>query len=185
MVNFNNLNISADGKSLAIDVSVKEDPYYTDVYLKSIKIYTQEEYEDKFPISKEPVYKKDFGNVKTYQEVLPDTAILANLKDNLFFVYVETIGNATPDVPCGEDSPVTLGTVFYPNTIFCSMVKALERDKKINSCSYNKEFVDKYLIYKAFHMALMTGDNTRGIEYYKTLKSTSNTVSTISKCGCV
>lgn len=58
MIRFNELRITKDGKHLIIDVSVRSQPYYNDVYLDSISIDTQDTYKDGGP-SSSIIYHKD------------------------------------------------------------------------------------------------------------------------------
>lgn len=52
MVNFNELKITKDSKHFIIDVSVKNQTYYDDVYIDEILIDTQNTYKDNGPSSK-------------------------------------------------------------------------------------------------------------------------------------
>lgn len=58
MIRFNELRITKDGKHLIIDVSVRSQSYYNDVYLDSISIDTQNTYKDGGPSSSIVYYKE-------------------------------------------------------------------------------------------------------------------------------
>ena len=95
MVRFNELRITKDGKYLVIDVSVRSQSYYNDVYLDSISIDTQDTYKDGGP-SSSIVYFKDITSegdrIKNYRLELSVGEFLPSLSDNMFFVYVKAKG---------------------------------------------------------------------------------------------
>ena len=65
MVTFQELRITPDGQKLIIDVSVKDLEYYTNVYLDTVQIDTQDTFVESGP-SSEVVYSKTIeGNTKS------------------------------------------------------------------------------------------------------------------------
>ena len=90
MVQFNELRITPDGQKLIIDVSVKDLEYYTNVYLDTIQIDTQDTFVESGP-SSEVVYTEVIeGNTKSVRLELGTGDLLPTLNDNLFFVYIRS-----------------------------------------------------------------------------------------------
>lgn len=183
MVLFNELSITPDGKNLIIDISVKNDSYYTNVYLDTIYIDTQDTYVDGGP-SENRIFEYHIvqPGAKTFKIQL-DRADLMNisLNDNLFFVYIKTRGVPSPDTPCGGDQTYTLGVVFNTCNIYNYMMQSI-RDT-LKECAIPKHFIDSYLRYKAFIVAINTEHYAEAIKFYnkffKNIPSTTNI-----GCGC-
>ena len=126
MVQFNELKITPDGQRLIIDVSIKDLEYYTNVYLDTVQIDTQDTFVESGP-SSEVVYSKTIeGNTKSVRLELGIGDLLPSLNDNLFFVYVKTKGTPATNTPCGMDNIYTLGitlnTCFIYNSIMFSCI---------------------------------------------------------------
>lgn len=182
MVQFNELRITPDGQKLIIDVSVRDLEYYTDVYLDSIQIDTQDTFVGSGP-SSEAVYTKTIdGNLKSIRLELGTGDLLPTLNDNLFFVYVKTKGTPSVDTPCGMDNSITLGTTLNKYIIYNDIMQYV---KEVNAdCIIPKNFIDKYLRFKAFEISIVTGHYIEAIKYYnKFIKDISNVITNVN-CGC-
>ena len=182
MVTFQELRITPDGKKLIIDVSVKDLEYYTNVYLDTVQIDTQDTFVESGP-SSEVVYTKTIdGNLKSVRLELGTGDLLPTLNDNLFFVYVRAKGTPSIDTPCGMDNLITLGTVLNKYPIYSGMMQYVKEVS--NDCTVPKNFIDKYLRFQAFEISVITGHYTEAIKYYnKFIKGIGNTPNSIS-CGC-
>lgn len=183
MVQFNELRITPDGQKLIIDVSVKDLKYYTDVYLNSIQIDTQDTFVESGPSSKVAYTKTIDGNSKSVRLELGTGDLLPTLKDNLFFVYISTKGVPAADTPCGGDNSLYLGTVFYTSNIYCNLLKTLQLEG-ITSCNIPKTFVNEFLKYKGLQFSLSTGDNLSAIKYFNSLLNKLQITNNISECRC-
>lgn len=182
MITFQELRITPDGQKLIIDVSVRDLEYYTDVYLDSIQIDTQDTFIESGP-SSEVVYTKTIdGNSKSVRLELGAGDLLPTFNDNLFFVYVRTKGTPSVDTPCGMDNLTTLSTVFNKYFIYNDIMQYV---KEVNTdCIIPKNFIDKYLRFKAFEISIVTGHYIEAIKYYnKFIKDTSNVITNVN-CGC-
>lgn len=182
MVQFNELRITPDGQKLIIDVSVKDLKYYTDVYLNSIQIDTQDTFVESGPSSEVAYTKTIDGNSKSVRLELGIGDLLPTLNDNLFFVYIRIKGTPAPNTPCGMDNITTLGVVsnlypLYQHTF--SYIKELS-----NTCSIPKNFINYILQYKAFELAVKTGHYTEAIRYWKKFFMGIKDSVITSNCGC-
>lgn len=191
MIHFNELKISADAQHLIIDVSVRSESYYKDVYIDSIVIDNQDTYVGTGP-SSNPVYsysvpdsvskltKKTYGRKHVRLDLNP--ADLGSL-DGLFFVYVRAKGIPSADTPCGMDNITTLGTVcnMYP-----FYQQAMNYIKEIaNNCSAPQNFTDYILKLKGLELAVRTGNYPDAIKYYnKFFSGKSKSFIKIGGCGC-
>lgn len=165
MVQFNELRITPDGQKLIIDVSVKDLEYYTNVYLDTIQIDTQDTFVESGP-SSEVVYTEVIeGNTRSVRLELGTGDLLPALNDNLFFVYIRTKGTPAANTPCGMDNITTSGVVsdLYPLYQHAfSYIKELS-----DTCSVPENFINYILQYKAFELAVKTGHYTEAIKYWK------------------
>ena len=182
MVQFQELRITPDGQKLIIDVSIKDLECYTNVYLDTVQIDTQDTFIESGP-STEVVYSKLIeGNTKSVRLELGTGDLLPTLNDNLFFVYVRTKGTPSIDTPCGMDNSITLGTVLNKYPIYSDIMQYV---KEVNAdCIMPKNFIDKYLRFQAFKISMITGHYTEAIKYYnKFIKGIDNVPDSIS-CRC-
>ena len=116
MVQFNELGITPDGQKLIINVSVKDLEYYTNVYLDTIQIDTQDTFVESGPSNKVAYTEVIEGNTKSVRLELETGDLSPTLNDNLFFVYIRTKGTPAANTPCGMDIITPLGVVYnlYP-----------------------------------------------------------------------
>lgn len=183
MVQFQELKITVDGQTLIVDVAVKDLDYYADIYLDTISIDTQDTYVGSGP-SSNTVYKKTLeGDQKSIRLEIPNNEILASLKDNLLFVWVNTRGITKADTPCGMDNCLAVGVVMYPYTLYCNMLKVLQLESK-GYCSVPKNFIDFYLKYKGLQLSLLTGSYTNAINYYKDIFKEVKAIKSSVNCNC-
>lgn len=182
MVTFQELRITPDRQKLIIDVSVKDLEYYTNVYLDTVQIDTQDTFVESGP-SSEVVYSKTIeGNAKSVRLELGIGDLLPSLNDNLFFVYVKTKGTPAANTPCGMDNITTLGVVsnLYPLYQHAfSYIKELS-----DTCSIPKNFINYILQYKAFELAIKTGHYTEAIKYWKRFFMGIKDSVITPNCGC-
>lgn len=194
MINFNELRVT--DKCLIIDASVSTLPYYDNVYIDTVIVDTQDtymangpsgnpifsytvegadiiqtveticsQYKDKFnPMIDPQSDDNDPGGKKNIRIELDSKALGVSLNNTLFFVYVITKGTPSPDTPCGMDNQTTMGVVanLYPfyRSMMCYMKETLNR------CDIPKNFLDKYLRFKAFELSLKTCHYTEAINLW-------------------
>ena len=181
MVTFQELRITPDGQKLIIDVSIKDLEYYTNVYLDTVQIDTQDTFVESGP-SSEVVYTEVIGgNTKSVRLELGTGDLLPSLNDNLFFVYVKTKGIPTTNTPCGMDNIYTLGITLNMCPIYNSIMQSVKEVTK--DCSIPKNFIDSYLRFKAFEMCINTEHYIEAVNYYnRFIKGKSTPVT--SNCDC-
>ena len=181
MVQFNELKITPDGQRLIIDVSVKDLEYYTNVYLDTVQIDTQDTFVESGP-SNEVVYSKTIeGNAKSVRLELGIGDLLPSLNDNLFFVYIKTKGTPATNTPCGMDNIYTLGITLNTCFIYNSIMQSVKEVAK--DCDIPKNFIDSYLRFKAFEICINTKHYTEAVNYYnRFIKGKSTPVT--SNCNC-
>lgn len=184
MIQFNALKINDCGTELTIDVSVQSLNYYTNVYIDSIIIDTQDTYVNNGP-SSSPVYTKTVeGNNKNVRLTLRVNDFLGKITDfnsNLLFVYVKTKGNPSPDTPCSLDNKTTLGVVY--NTIPIYDKGMLFLNEMYNDCGIPKGLINYILEIKALELSIRTKNYIRAIEYWnKHFKGKYN--HSVPNCNC-
>ena len=186
MIEFKELRVTPDGKTLIIDVAVKDLSYYDNVYIESLTIDTQDTYSESGS-STNPIFYYEVASVsdenkKRIRLELNSSVLGKPITGNMFFVYITVKGTPAADTPCGLDNVTTLGVTadlypFYKSSI--NHMKELE-----NECEPSKNFIDSLLRFKAFELSIRTGHYTQAIKYwnkfFKEVKS--NTVNTICRC---
>ena len=185
MIEFKELRVTPDGKTLIIDAAVKDLSYYDNVYIKSVTIDTQDTYSESGS-STNPIFYYEVASVsdenKKRIRLELNNTVLGDITGNMFFVYITVKGTPAADTPCGLDNVTTLGVTadlypFYRSSV--NYMKELE-----NECEPSKNFIDSLLKFKAFELSIRTGHYTQAIKYwnkfFKEVKS--NTVNTICRC---
>ena len=185
MIEFKELRVTPDGKTLIIDAAVKDLSYYDNVYIKSVTVDTQDTYSESGS-STNPLFHYEVASVseenKKRIRLELNSSVLGDITGNMFFVYITVKGTPAADTPCGLDNVTTLGVTadlypFYKSSI--NHMKELE-----NECEPSKNFIDSLLRFKAFELSIRTGHYTQAIKYwnkfFKEVKS--NTVNTICRC---
>lgn len=108
-----------------------------------------------------------------------------DLSSHMFFVYIETEGTPTSDVPCTLDEPVTLGVTFDYGTMFN---QAMNYTKElINDCQVPQDFINYMLTYDALKLAIETDHYVPAIQFWKNLTQGSyfgNSGYSTKPCGC-
>ena len=100
MIIIDKLEISDDKSNILLEAHVKTDSYFDDVYIDTVKIDTQSTYIEEGP-SDSPVYTKTIeGNMKEISLTISKNEVLADLSNDLFFVYLTAKGTPSSDVPC-------------------------------------------------------------------------------------
>lgn len=107
-----------------------------------------------------------------------------DLSHNMFFVYVETEGGPSYEVPCILDRPVTLGVTFDYGLIY---QQAMGYTKELtDNCDVPRSFIDFILNFDALKLAVETEHWISAIGFWEGLtqnKSFDNNGLT-KPCGC-
>lgn len=183
MIKFNELRVAKDGKSLIIDVSVRDLPYYDNVYIDKVAIDTQDTFISS-GISSHPVFSKTVsGNNKSVRLELSSADMVTDFTKNLFFVYVVTKGTPTADVPCNMDEKTTLCVTLWEYPLYNTLMQSI-KDLEHN-CEIPKNFIDIMLKFKAFEIAINTGNYNQAIIYYnRYIKNIESVITKSNKCNC-
>lgn len=164
MIQFNELRVTSEEDTLVIDISVKDLDYYTNIYLDSINIDTQDTYTKGGPSSKVVYSKTISGNTKSIRLELSNTDLGNQIKDTLFFIYVKTKGTLSSDTSADSNNFTTLGVVWDTyHMYYCSMVYIKQIDCH---CNIPKNFIDYILQIKAFTLAIQLEQYISAIEYW-------------------
>ena len=201
-IHFNELKVTPDSKYLIVDVSVRSESYYRDVYIKSISIRTDETYNGLSNYSQEsnhfnPVYSEIIEDghseyldtdykYKHYRWVLEAADMGIEDMNHLFFVTITTEGDivnsALETLPCGADEHTTMGTTvdLYPY-----YVQAMQYINELSdNCSIPENFIDFILRLKALDLAIKTGNYNTAIIYFQTFFDRNATITGGKDCGC-
>ena len=193
MVQFNELRITPNNKYLIIDVSIKNEPYYNNVFIDSVIIDNQDTYVSSGPSNK-PVYIynnesdevikvyttcdcnpvldedksycfiNDNYSKKNIRLILNYQDLGLSLIDNMFFIYAIASGTPAVGTPCGMDNSITMGTVVNLHPIYCRTIQYLK--ELSNDCNVPDGLIDMYLKIKALELSVKTGNYTQAINYW-------------------
>ena len=167
MIKFNELKIENCNKTLVIDASVINLPYYTDIYIESITIDTQDTYVGTGP-SSTPLFKYIVPvdqSLKTVRLDLNYIALNAGFDTNLLFVYVSVQAVPAIDVPCGMDNVHTIGVVTNLYPIYKQSIKLLSSIS--DDCQNPQDLVSFILKLNALDLAIKTCNYVTAIKYWK------------------
>ena len=185
MIKFNELKIEDCNKSLIIDASVIDLPYYTDIYIESITIDTQSTYVGTGP-SSTPLFRYNVPieqSLKTIRLDLNSTVLGSGFDTNLLFVYVSVKGIAAIDTPCGMDNIHTIGVITNLYPIYKQSIKLLSNLQ--DDCQNSQDIVNFILKLNALDLAIKTCNYVTAIKYWnKYFSEVSLNNVLINNCGC-
>lgn len=193
MVHINELRITVDRKFLIIDVSVRPESYFDDIYLSQITIDNQDSYK---PSGSSQSAIKVFE--ATEEDKIKSVRLVLNAQDlkekvlaqegedidlgDMLFVYIAVTGTPSIDIPCDMDTEVTMATVvdLYP-----FYQQAMEYvDELAQNCTNAQGFTDFILRQKALEYAIKTGNYPKAIEYYNNFLKGKTSIGKKGGCGC-
>jgi hypothetical protein len=183
-----NQNTHQWGVRLNVEIDEEHKECY---YLKAIYITNQDYYYDdvwdevwKNPNEDYSIYSfSDFISEDIYHPNLSLDHVC--IKDDLIFIKIEVAfkeKECTPEV-IGCDSEGTLIlNVFNVKNIYDRYIQHI---KEVNvCCDIPKAFIDFYLRYEAFKVAVITGNYASAIKMYRALMGKENRSNNINSCGC-
>lgn len=193
MIQYNELQITSDGKYLIIDASVVNSEYFANMTISEIIIDNQDTYLDSGP-SSNPIYNCKISEIESDSNIyvneykrrirliLSSEDLKIDLNTNLLFVYIIVEGTPASDTPCGFDNKITLASVYNKYPIYKNYIYLLNEFN--NQCKIPQKLIDAILQYKALTLCLSINNNVTAIDYWK--KFYGNTISNISnyKCPC-
>lgn len=200
MIDFNELRITPDGKYLVIDVSVNNASYYDNVFIKYIKIDTQDTYLSTGP-SSNPIYSYETSYSKTYsipeqnstnpietgdsyvftenledkrhvRLALKDIDLGKSLQDNMFFVYVVIDGQPADDTPQEFNKSIYMKSVLDIFPLYKKSMYYLQEVGK--DCIIPRDFINTILQLKAVQIGIKTGNYIEAFTQYKSFLKTKN-----------
>lgn len=200
MIQFNELRITQDGKNLIIDAQVQDISYYTDVYIDSIIIDSQNTVVSS-GASSSPLFKYTYdattastlgyvtsltfgGKLKGIRMTIPYNSLgeTSNLDKDLLFVYVTINGTHSSDTPCNMDLTYELGIVYNTYPFY---LRGMNFIKELNSsCELPKQLVDYMLRQKVLETCIQVGDYTKAGEYWKKFFTGDYQVINLKTCSC-
>lgn len=166
MLYFKELRVSPDGKTLIIHAAVDQKSFYSHVFIDSVVIDTQSTYVSSGP-SNTPLYTQtlqSYDNRKELRLELDMQDLGVDSERTMFFVYIKSRGDVSPEVPCAAVRDLIMGTVINLRPIY---TKALHYMKEMGrDCEIPKGFIDLILRVKALELAVRTGNYPQAIRYW-------------------
>lgn len=184
MIEVSECRISWDGRYLYLNTNISSLDYFTDCYIDSIDIDTDETFLSAGPSSKAVnVYSSGDKNEKSVSLSLEYRDLGTNnlLKDRMYFIWIRAKGTPSSDTPCNMDSTLLLCVAFNESLLFNNGLSYI--NELSDTCNVPVNFQNWILIVTAFKLALDTGDYSKAIELWNEIHS-SNDIGVTSKCGC-
>lgn len=183
MIKFTELRIKKGHLIITAEVRKTKD-YYNDVYIKQIKIDTQDTFSSSGP-SSNLVYEsevfEDNPRFITLDLSASDFNTELDMDKTMFFVYAVSGGYPAPNTPCGFDDEVSVGVTYSLCPIYNETMQYVKEVEK--RCDIPKAFIDMILQLKAIEYSINSGHFTQAIKYYnKFYKNFS--VGVTDSCGC-
>lgn len=188
MVIFKDLRVSPDGKTLLIGAAMPEYAFAENMYISGIEIsvgsYSSSSRQSLYAQSDDTEERKEVWIDVAASDIEEDDATLTTFDNKLIFVYVTVDGVPTSDTPCSYDNCETIGVTYSKRLIY---KKALAYVRKSISCgkAVSNDFVNYYLQWKQFDLALKTGNYTLAASLFEeNLASDDDPIVKIGGCGC-
>ena len=187
MVVIEQLRISSDGQKLFIDAHINKEYYDEDLVLDKISIDTQNTVLQSFDgPSENPVFTQttvtNTSRPKEIHLVIDKNLIDANLFKDMLYVYFHVKGTPPPNIPCGLDTPYTLGVTFNEGIIYNRMMGYTK--EVANTCEIPMGFINMILQLEAIKAAIETGNYVTANKFYNRLiNSKSSNIPNIN-CKC-
>lgn len=166
MIQFNELSITQKHKTLILDVSIKDNPNYADIYIDQVIIDTQDTYSGLGP-SSEPIYTHTEPIDKKHLTLYlgPDQLNNISMTNNLFFVYVTARGIPIDENLNEEGSAYALLPIADTERIYRTIIKIISNQE--DNCKDNSKLVDLILKINALDITLKTCNYTLAVQYWK------------------
>ena len=126
MIKFDILEMNKDGTSINLKVSIIDNSYTNNVYIKSVKIDNQNSFKEG-GASTNTIYEKSYSgeNKKEIELTIYDYEILGKMKSDLLFIYVDTEGTPDSNIPCGMDNNRICGIIYYSYPIYQNLLNII------------------------------------------------------------
>lgn len=180
MIIFKDCYISRDNKHIILNIKVSDLSYYENVFLKAV--YVDTKYNDGVP-SATAFYQIDLAEDGEYSNKQASLSIdIDSIADNLFFIWVDTIGEISEGAPCDIRNGLCLKVLYDPILLYN---KGIAFIKEVNgACTPSDDFQDYLLQYNAFKLALAVGDYQMVSKLWNDFYKKSVTKSYKGGCGC-
>ena len=181
MIKFTELRVHKG--HLLITAEVRSESYYSNVFIKQIKIDTQDTFTPTGGPSSNVIYESPVYSSDTKEVHLDLTSVqLGNvdMSKTLFFVYAAGDG-LNQEVPCGFDNAYSLGVTFDLCPIYNQTMQYVKEVE--DECDLPKSFINMILQFKAIEYSINSGHYTQAINYYNKFYKNLG-VDAVKPCGC-
>ena len=187
MVVIEQLRISQDCQKLFIDAHINKSSYFENLVIDKISIDTQNTVLQSFDgPSENPVFTQttvtNTLRPKEVHLVVDKNMIDADLSKDMLYVYFHVKGTPPPNIPCGLDTPYTLGVTFNEGIIYNRM---MGYTKEIaNTCEIPMGFIDMILQLEAIKAAIETENYVTANKFYNRLINSKSSSTSNINCKC-
>lgn len=186
MVIFKKLELNTEGTEIELRANVRIESYFDNVYIKSIKVDTQDTYVEGGAPSQNAITVADYGDNSEIKSVdLHLTSLDLNNLDllkNFFIFYIQAVGTPSPDVPCGHDKEYNIGVVYNKPAIYAqgmNLIKSLG-----NNCEVSTDMMNFIAQTEGLDYALKTGNLPEAVSLWENFFSEMKTPAITNRCCC-
>ena len=187
MVVIEQLRIAPDSQKLFIDAHINKEYYDEDLVLDKISIDTQNTVLQSFDgPSENPVFTystiTNTSRPKEVHLIVDKNMIDADLSKDMLYVYFHVKGTPPPNIPCGLDTPYTLGVTFNEGIIYNRMIGYTK--EIANTCEIPMGFIDMILQLEAIKAAIETENYVTANKFYNRLINSKSSSTSNINCKC-
>ncbi len=213
MITFNECRIDKEGKTLIINASVSDLPYYENIYIESITIDTDKTFIENGP-SSEPIFTQSFsakdegteGEETAYHGVVSrsgvftiDATTIDGLKNINLEISAKELGLETLSdniffiylAASGVPDPSTPCGMDNKYTVGVAInmrpiydMSMMYINELSSTCNIPKGFIDSILKLKALDLSLKTGNYLTAIKWWDKLFKNKEVIVSTRKCNC-
>lgn len=103
---------------------------------------------------------------------------VSDFSNKLFYIYITTKGNPADNTPCGFKKQAE-AVAYNEYTLYAKSMGILKQ----NTCLYDKQFIDKVLMFRAFELAIIAKKYDLVNEYWKQILNIKTGITT-KTCNC-
>ena len=178
MVYFNELRIDEKTGKLIVDCAILTEAL-SSVYITKVEVTTHEGINTTNPASSTIIYTKEYEGTatKAIREIFDASS------DTMYFVMVYWGGTPPLTAPCSMDTNPILACTVDTCPIYNKMLTQI-KEVLYQECTLPQNFIDYFLQYKAFQIAVDTEHYDEAITLYKKYFLNSNSSSSTFTVGC-
>lgn len=180
MIQFNEARMTPDTKHIIVDVSIVNMSYYENVYVDAVILKYIDKDGNEQPVP-DGEFSRDNGRIGENVKRFRVYADIDSISYNLFIIHAYCTDGASPDTPCGMTATESTKAIYNTCPIYQNLMAGLRNLG--DDCSPPQALMNQFFRYKAFQLAIETGDYDAAAKYWNQFFSRKSK-KTSKGCGC-